>query len=61
MDMCYAKQRNQPRYAIVAICKFSKHGDAQPMNNKENNSVYDALLMHFQTLKHPMGIYSDGG
>ena len=45
MDMSYLKQSNQPRYALVVIDIFSKYGDVQPMNNKGNNSVYEALRL----------------
>ena len=45
--MSYLKQSNQPRYALVLIDIFSKYGDVQPMNNKGNNSVYEALLTSF--------------
>ena len=38
----------QPRYALVAIDIFSKLGDAQPMNEKDSNSVYTALQQIFQ-------------
>ena len=38
---------------------FSKYGDVQPMNNKDSNSVYEALLTSFKITKYPMRIYSD--
>ena len=53
------KQSNQPRHALVVIDTISKYGDAQPMNNKGSNSVYEALLNSFKILKYPMSIYSD--
>ena len=65
MDMSYLKQSNQPRYALVVIYIyiyiyiFSKYGDVQPMNNKDSNSVYEALLNSFKIMKYPMSIYSD--
>jgi len=59
MDMSYLKQSTQPRYALVVIDIFSKYGDVQPMNNKDSNSVYEALLKSFKIMKYPMSIYSD--
>ena len=59
MDMSYLKQSTQPRYALVVIDIFSKYGDVQPMNNKDSNSVYEALLTSFKIMKYPMSIYSD--
>ena len=59
MDMSYLKQLNQPRYALVIIDIFSKYGDVQPINNKDSNSVYEALLTSFKIMKYPMSIYSD--
>ena len=53
MDMGYLKQINQPRYALVVIGIFSKYGDVQPMNNKDSNSVYEALLNSFKIMKYP--------
>ena len=61
MDMSYLKQSNQPRSALVVIDAFSKYGDVQPVNNKDSNSVHEALLTSFKIMKYPMGIYSDGG
>ena len=44
MDMVnLQKSETQPRYALVVIDIFSKLGEALPMNNKDINSVYDAL------------------
>ena len=59
MDMGYLKQSNPPRYALVVIDMFSKYGDVQPMSNKGNNSVCEALLKSFAIMEYPMGIYSD--
>ena len=59
MDTSYLKQSTQPRYALVVIDIFSKYGDVQPMNNKDSNSVYEALLISFKIMKYPMSIYSD--
>ena len=59
MDMSYLKQSSQPRYALVVIDIFSKFGDVQPINNKDSNSVYEALLTSFKIMKYPMSIYSD--
>ena len=50
MDMNYLKQSNQPRYALVVIDIFSTYGDVQPMNNNDNNSVYEALLTSFKIM-----------
>ena len=44
---------------VVVIDIFSKYGDVQPMNNKDNNSVYAALLTSFKIMQYPMSIYSD--
>ena len=60
MGMSYLKQSTQPRYALVVIDIFSKYGDVQPMNNKDSNSVYEALFKSFKIMKYPRGIYSDG-
>ena len=49
---------NQPRYALTVIDRFHKYGDAQPMNNKDNNSVNEALKS-FKIMKYPMGINPD--
>ena len=38
----------QPRYALVVIDIFSKLGDAQPMNERDNISVYNALQIIFK-------------
>ena len=43
MDMSCLKQSNQPRYALAVIGIFNTCGDVQPMNNKDSNSVYEAL------------------
>ena len=58
MDMSYLKQSNQPRYALVVTDTFSKYGGVQPMNNKDSNSVYEALLTSFKIMKYPMSTYS---
>ena len=60
MGMSCSKQSNQPRYALTVIGIFSKYGDVQPMNNKDSNTVYEALSKRFKIMKYPMGIYSDG-
>ena len=49
---------NQPRYALTVIDRFHKYGDAQPMNNKDSNSVNEALKS-FKIMKYPMGINPD--
>ena len=60
MDMVnLRKSETQPRYALVVIDIFSKLGDAIPMNNKDSNSVYDALLTIFKKMGYPISIYSD--
>jgi hypothetical protein len=60
MDMVnLRKSETQPRYALVVIDIFSKFGDAIPMNNKDSNSVYDALLTIFKKMGYPISIYSD--
>ena len=69
MDMSYVCQSNQPRYALTVIYIyiyiyiytyiFSKYGGVQPTNNKDSNSVYEALLTSFKIMKYPMSIYSD--
>ena len=60
MDMVnLQKSDTQPRYAIVVIDLFSKLGDAIPMNNKDSNSVYDALLIIFKKMGYPISVYSD--
>ena len=60
MDMVNLQNSdNQPRYAIVVIDLFSKLGDAIPMNNKDSNSVYDALLIIFKKMGYPISVYSD--
>ena len=58
--MSSLKQSNKPRYALTIITIFNKYGDVQPMNNKDNNSVYEALLTSFTIIKYPMSIYPDG-
>ena len=40
---------------------FSTYGDVQPMNNKDRNSVYEALLKRFKTMKYTMSMQSDDG
>jgi len=50
---------NQPRYALVLIDIFSKKGDVEPMKNKDNVTVYKALLKMFETMGYPMSVYSD--
>ena len=60
MDMVnLQKSESQPRYALVVIDIFSKLGGAQAMNNKDSNSVYDALLNIFKIMGYPMSVYSD--
>jgi hypothetical protein len=60
MDMVsLQKSPKQPRYALVVIDIFSKLGEAQPMNNKDSNSTYDALLKIFKIMGYPMSVYSD--
>ena len=63
MDMSYLRQSNQPRYALtviyIYIYIFSKYGDVQFMNNKDSNSVYEALLTRFKIMEYTMSIYSD--
>ena len=59
MDMNHLKQTSQPRYALTVIDVFNTFGDVQPMNNKNNHSVYDALENNFKVLKVPMSISSD--
>mgnify|MGYP001063599297 CR=1 FL=1 len=60
MDMVTLQMsETQPRYAIVVIDLFSKLGDALPMNNKDSNSVYDALLIIFKKMGYPISVYSD--
>ena len=60
MDMVTLQMsETQPRYAIVVIYLFSKLGDALPMNNKDSNSVYDALLIIFKKMGYPISVYSD--
>ena len=68
MYMSYLKQSNQPRYALVVIYTYiyiyifmsSKYVGVQPINNKVNESVYEALLKSFKVMQYPVGIYSDG-
>ena len=60
MDMVnLQKSATQPRYAIIVIDLFSKLGDALPMNNKDSNSVYNALLIIFKKMGYPISVYSD--
>ena len=60
MDMVnLQKSETQPRFAIVVIDIFSKLGEALPMNNKDSNSVYDALQIIFKKMGYPMSVYSD--
>jgi hypothetical protein len=53
------KLEAQPRYALVVIDIFSKLGEAQPMHNKDSNSVFNALLVIFKKMGYPMSVYSD--
>ena len=60
MDMVnLQKSETQPRYALVVIDIFSKLGEALPMNNKDSNSVYEALQIIFKKMGYPMSVYSD--
>lgn len=60
MDMVnLQKSETQPRFAIIVIDIFSKLGDAEPMYNKDSNSVYNALLKIFKKMGYPMSVYSD--
>ena len=47
-------------YAIVVIDAFSKLADAEPMNDKQTNTVYQSLLNIFQKMGYPSSTYSDG-
>ncbi len=57
MDMNNLK--SDYRYAIVVIDSFSKLADAEPMRNKETNTVYLNLLKIFQNIGYPSSVYSD--
>ena len=57
MDMNNLK--SDYRYAIVVIDSFSKLADAEPMKNKETNTVYLNLLKIFQNIGYPSSVYSD--
>ena len=51
MDMvALQKSSTQPRYALVVIDIFSKLGNAEAINNKDSNSVYDALHIIFKKM-----------
>ena len=53
------KSQSQPRFALVVIDIFSKLGEAEPMRNKDSNSVYQALQVIFKKMGFPMSVYSD--
>ena len=57
MDMNNLK--SDYRYAIVVINTFSKLADAEPMKDKQTNTVYQALLTICQNMGYPSSIYSD--
>ena len=57
MDMNNLK--SDYRYAIVVIDAFSKLADAEPMKDKQTNTVYQNLLKIFQKMGYPSSIYSD--
>ena len=57
MDMNNLK--SDYRYAIVVIDAFSKLADAEPMKDKQTNTVYQNLLNIFQKMGYPSSIYSD--
>ena len=57
MDMSYTGQT--PRYALVVIDIFSKFGDAQPIDNKDSESVLNAIKKSFKIMGFPMCVYSD--
>ena len=46
-------------YAVIFICDFSKLADAEPMKDKQTNTVYQALLKICQKIVYPSSIYSD--
>ena len=47
-------------YARIVIEVFSKLADAEPMTDKQTNTVYQALLKICQMMGYPSIIYSDG-
>ncbi len=60
MDMVNLQENeNIPRYALVCIDIFSKLGQAEPIKNKDSNSVYHALLKIFKIMGYPINVYSD--
>ena len=51
--------KNQMRYGLVCIDIFSKKCHIVPMENKDGEEVYKALMECFKTLGQPLSIYSD--
>ena len=52
MDMVNLQEdENMPRYGLVCVDIFSKLGEAEPMKNKDNNSVYNVLLKMFKLME----------
>ena len=48
------------KHAIVVIDAFSKLAYAEPMKDKQTNTVYQSLFKIFQRMGYPSSIYSDG-
>ncbi len=57
MDM--GGQHSEYRYAIIVVDAFSKLAEAEPMRDKQTNTVYQNLRKIFEKMGYPSSIYSD--
>ena len=51
--------KSQLRYGVVCIDIFSKKCHIVPIENKDGDDVYKAVMECFKVLGHPLSIYSD--
>ena len=59
IDIMIMPEAYTPRYALVVIDTFSKLADAEPMDERNSNTVYEKLTKTFQKMGTPSGVYSD--
>ncbi len=57
MDM--ADKSGDYRYAVIVIDAFSKLAEAEPMRDKQTNTVYQNLRKIFEKMGYPSSVYSD--
>ena len=51
--------KSQVRYGLVCVDVFSKKCHVVPIENKDGDDVYKAVMECFKVLGHPLSIYSD--